>query len=59
MRFHDLRHGMATMLLTSGATLKEIQAILGHGDYKSTLIYAHIAPEVLRRNADRIQAALG
>lgn len=59
MRFHDLRHGCATLLLANGATLKEIQTILGQSDYKSTLVYAHVLPEVLHQNAIRMQSALG
>lgn len=59
MRFHDLRHGAATVLLAQGASIKEIQVILGHSDYKSTLVYSHIVPELMRQNADRMQAAFG
>ena len=43
IRFHDLRHTCASMLLSSGAGMKEVQVILGHGSYATTAdIYSHI-----------------
>ncbi|MGD9890633.1 MAG: tyrosine-type recombinase/integrase [Dehalococcoidia bacterium] len=60
MRFHDLRHGAATVLLAQGASQREIMAILGHSQIGTTMnIYAHIAPELLRQSAERMQVAFG
>ena len=60
MRFHDLRHGTATILLTQGASLPELMAMLGHSQYGTTMnIYAHVAPELLRSDAEPMQRALG
>ena len=43
IRFHDLRHSCASLLLSSGAGMKEVQVILGHGSYATTAdIYSHI-----------------
>ena len=43
IRFHDLKHSAATMLLSSGFSLKEIQEWLGHVDIGTTSnIYAHL-----------------
>lgn len=41
IRFHDLRHSCATLLLSLGHTLEEIQIWLGHSTIKTTEIYAN------------------
>lgn len=43
MRFHDLRHSCASLLLANGVPLKQIQEWLGHSDFSMTAnIYAHL-----------------
>ena len=43
MRFHDLRHSCASLLLASGVPLKHIQEWLGHSDFAITAnLYAHL-----------------
>ena len=43
IRFHDLRHTCASILLKNGANMKEIQARLGHSNYNTTAnLYAHL-----------------
>ncbi|MDE6838129.1 MAG: tyrosine-type recombinase/integrase [Acutalibacter sp.] len=43
MRFHDLRHSCASLLLANGVPLKHIQEWLGHNDFITTAnIYAHL-----------------
>ena len=43
MRFHDLRHSCASLLLANGVPLKQIQEWLGHSDLSTTAnIYAHL-----------------
>ena len=43
MRFHDLRHSCASLLLANGVSLKQIQEWLGHSDFSTTAnIYAHL-----------------
>jgi integrase len=44
IRFHDLRHTLATRLVASGQPMRTIQEFLGHADSKTTQIYAHYAP---------------
>lgn len=43
IRFHDLRHSCASLLLVNGVGMKEIQEWLGHSDFSTTAnIYAHL-----------------
>lgn len=43
IRFHELRHSCASMLIDLGFTLKDVQEWLGHSDIKMTAnIYAHL-----------------
>lgn len=45
MRFHDLRHSAATILLSMGVNPKVIQELLGHSRINVTLdIYSHVLP---------------
>ena len=57
-RFHDLRHTFASHLIMKGASLKEVQELLGHADIKMTMRYAHLAQEN-KRNAVRLLDSLG
>lgn len=43
IRFHDLRHSCASLLLVNGVPMKQIQEWLGHSDFSTTAnIYAHL-----------------
>ena len=43
IRFHDLRHSCASLLLSNGVPMKQIQDWLGHSDFSTTAnIYAHL-----------------
>ena len=43
IRFHDLRHTCASLLLKNGVPMKDIQEWLGHSDFSTTAnIYAHL-----------------
>lgn len=43
IRFHDLRHSCASLLVANGFSLKDIQEWLGHSDIQTTAnIYAHL-----------------
>lgn len=43
VRFHDLRHSCASLLLANGVPMKQIQEWLGHSDFSTTAnVYAHL-----------------
>ncbi len=47
MRFHDLRHSAATILLTMKVHPKVVQEILGHSQITTTMdIYSHAMPSM-------------
>jgi integrase len=48
-KFHDLRHTFASHLIMKGASLKEVQELLGHKDIKMTMRYAHLSQENKRK----------
>lgn len=52
IRAHDLRHGFASMLVSGGRSLYEVQQILGHSDPKVTMRYAHLSSKVLQDAAN-------
>lgn len=45
---HIFRHTMATLMRENGAAVQFIQAMLGHGDLKTTEIYAHVSIKALK-----------
>lgn len=52
--WHSLRHTFASMFIRAGGNLVALQKILGHTDIKMTLAYAHLAPEFLAQDMERI-----
>jgi integrase len=48
MRFHDLRHSAATILLAMGIHPKVVQELLGHSSFLITMnLYGHVFPSML------------
>ena len=59
VRFHDLRHGVASMLLAQGVPMKVISETLGHSTMAITSdTYSHVARELRLDVAEKIGAAL-
>jgi len=47
IRFHDLRHSAATILLTMGVHPKVVQELLGHSSIAITMnVYSHLLPSM-------------
>jgi Phage integrase family len=56
-RFHDLRHGAATMLQAAGVDIKVISKMLGHATYAFTAdVCTEVAEELAAAAADAIAA---
>ena len=49
MRFHDLRHTAATLMVTGGIDLVTVKEILGHSKIEMTMRYAHPTLENKRK----------
>jgi integrase len=59
IRFHDLRHTAATLMLSQGVHPKMASEMLGHSTVAITLdLYSHITPTMQRQAADAIDRAL-
>jgi integrase len=54
VRFHDLRHTFASMLINEGVSLYEIQRLLGHHHITMTERYAHLLPDTLQERVERV-----
>ena len=58
IRFHDLRHNCATLLVKKGISLREIQDWLGHSISKTTERYTHLDSSTKINSASAIENAL-
>lgn len=59
IRFHDLRHCAATIMLAAGVDMKDISATLGHSRYGFTAdAYVSVVPDVAQAAADATIAAI-
>ncbi|HEY4037054.1 MAG TPA: tyrosine-type recombinase/integrase [Ktedonobacteraceae bacterium] len=58
MRFHDLRHSAATILLTMGVHPKVVQELLGHSTIAMTMdTYSHLLPSMQKDAANKMDSA--
>jgi integrase len=59
IRFHDLRHTCATLLLGEGVHPKIVQELLGHASIRLTLdTYSHYLPDMQEKAVDAMRSAL-
>lgn len=57
--FHDLRHYLASLLISSGADIKTVQARLRHSSAKTTLdVYGHLWPDADESTRSAISAVI-
>ena len=60
VRFHDLRHTCATLLLLQGVHIKFVQELLGYASVTITLdTYSHVLPSMCDAASGAMDAALG
>ena len=51
---HSLRHTFASHLVMAGVDLATVQKLMGYRDIKTTLRYAHLAPDHLKSAVTRL-----
>ena len=57
MRFHDLRHSAATLLLSMGVPMKVVQELLGHSSFSTTAnVYSHVLPTMQQEAMEKMDA---
>jgi site-specific recombinase XerD len=60
IRFHDLRHSCATLLIAQGVHPRVVMEILGHSQISTTMnTYGHVLPETQRKAVEGIDNLLG
>lgn len=60
IRFHDLRHTAATLLLGQNVNVKVVSEMLGHSQIAITLdLYSHVTPTMQRDAVEALDAVLG
>ena len=52
--FHSLRRTYASWLVQGGTDLYRVQKLLGHGDIKTTMKYAFLAPDSAKADVERV-----
>lgn len=59
IRFHELRHSCASLLLNNGFTLKDVQEYMGHADIQMTAnIYGHLDTQRKQLLTEKMAASL-
>ncbi len=58
VRIHDLRHTYASNAVSSGMPIQMVGRLLGHNQIQTTMRYAHLADDPVRRAAEENAARL-
>lgn len=58
LRIHDLRHSFASVLISEGETLETIGKLLGHSQHQTTLRYAHLMDDPMRRASNKFSETI-
>ncbi|MBD1401660.1 tyrosine-type recombinase/integrase [Pelovirga terrestris] len=58
LRVHDLRHSFASIAIASGASLYDVQKLLGHSDPSMTQRYAHLSKDSLQKATEKVSQML-
>jgi len=56
---HTLRHTFASQLVMAGVTLREVQELMGHQSFETTLQYAHLSEDHVKRQVLKLPFANG
>ena len=60
IRFHDLRHATASLLIADHVPARVVMEMLGHSSITTTMnIYAHVMPALQRETANHLDDILG
>jgi integrase len=59
LRIHDLRHSFASQLVSGGASLPLIGALLGHWNPSTTARYSHLLDDPQRAAVEKVGAVIG
>jgi integrase len=60
IRFHDLRHSAASLLIAAGVELVEVSMLLGHSELRVTAdLYSHLQKQTAARAAQKMDAIFG
>ena len=51
---HTLRHTFASQLVLAGVSLREVQELMGHQSYETTLKYSHLSEEHVKKQVLRL-----
>jgi integrase len=60
IRFHDLRHSAASLLIAAGVELIEVSMLLGHSELRVTAdLYSHLQKQTAAKAAQRMDVMVG